>query len=189
MSPVDRSYFERLYAADGDPWDFESSWYERRKYAITVAALPEPHYRRGFEPGCSIGVLSALLAPRCEQLLAVDLLAGPVARTAERLRGSTGVTVEQRLVPEEWPDGPFDLVVLSELAYYFDADELERLMDVAVRTATPDATIVAVHWRGDTDYPLTGDQAHRLIGATPGLRQVVRHLEDDFVLDVWRGPA
>jgi hypothetical protein len=189
MSPVDPSYFERLYAADEDPWDFESSWYERRKYEITLASLPEPRYRSGFEPGCSIGVLSALLASRCEQLLAVDLLAAPVARAAERLRGWDGVTVEQRLVPEEWPDGPFDLVVLSELAYYFDATGLGRMMDAALRTATRNATFVAVHWRGETDYPLTGDQVHRLIGSTSGLCHFARHLEDDFVLDVWRGPA
>jgi SAM-dependent methyltransferase len=189
MAPVRRAYFERLYAASDDPWDFESSWYERRKYEVTVAALPEPRYRRAFEPGCSIGVLSELLARRCDHLLAVDLLPGPVARSADRLRGVEGVTVEQRCVPEEWPTGPFDLVVLSELAYYFEPTDLVRLLDAAVGSAAPGATLLAVHWRGVTDYPLTGDQTHRLIDATSGLHHVVRHLEEEFVLDVWRLPS
>lgn len=37
-----------------DPWDFESRWYEQRKYALSAAMLPKPRYRRAFEPGCSI---------------------------------------------------------------------------------------------------------------------------------------
>lgn len=189
MAKVDRSYFERLYAASDDPWDFETSWYERRKYALTVASLPEPRYRRAFEPGCSIGVLTGLLAPRCDRLLSVDLLAGPVARAAERLSGCGGVTVEQRRVPEQWPSGPFDLIVVSELAYYFEAAELVGLVDAAIGSAAPGATMVAVHWRGGTDYPLSGDQAHEIIGAAADLRSLVRHLEDDFVLDVWRLPV
>ena len=65
MTSTDRTYFEQIYDHDPDPWGFESRWYEHRKYALTMAALPEPHYRSAFEPGCSIGVLTDLLAPRC----------------------------------------------------------------------------------------------------------------------------
>ena len=31
--------FERLYAASSDPWDYDSSPYEREKYTATLAAL------------------------------------------------------------------------------------------------------------------------------------------------------
>jgi hypothetical protein len=99
------------------------------------------------------------------------------------------VTVERRRVPEEWPAGPFDLIVLSELAYYFDESDLARLVDVAVASAAGGATLAAVHWRRETDYPLSGDQAHRLIAARLDLRPVARYLEDDFVLEVWSLPA
>ncbi len=64
MTSTDRQYFVDLYASDPDPWRLATSWYERRKYALTVDALPNERYRRAFEPGCSIGVLSELLAPR-----------------------------------------------------------------------------------------------------------------------------
>ncbi len=36
--PVD--YFAKMYAAQSDPWDFESRWYEQRKYALRVAMVP-----------------------------------------------------------------------------------------------------------------------------------------------------
>ena len=58
-------YFEEIYARDPDPWDFATSDYERAKYEATVAALPKTRYARGFEVGCSIGVLSRMLAARC----------------------------------------------------------------------------------------------------------------------------
>ena len=47
------------------------------------------------------------------------------------------------------------------------------------------AHVVGVHWRGETNYPLTGDQAHEMIARTPGLAAVVHHREEEFVLDVW----
>ena len=45
---------------------------------------------------------------------------------------------------------------------------------------------MAVHWRGPTDYPLSGDDAHVIIGAAPQLVRHSLHLEESFVLEVWR---
>lgn len=181
-----RSYFEGLYRRDEDPWDFATSAYEARKYAITLASLPAGRYRRAFEPGCSIGVLTEGLTLRCDSLLAVDHMDEAVGAAKARMMGQSGVTVERRTVPEEWPEGPFDLLVLSEVAYYFDADGLRRLLAVATASLEAEAVVVAVHWRGVTDYPLTGDEAHAIMASTPGLDGVVHHLEEAFALDVWR---
>ena len=183
---MDRSYFDEQYRSDPDPWKFESSWYEERKYALTVAALPERRYRSAFEPGCSIGVLSSLLAGRCDRLLATDIVPGALERARRRVPVSDGVRFELRPIPEEWPGGPFDLVVLSEIAYYFDGDTLARIVHQLVGTTTPGATVVAVHWRGPTNYPLSGEQAHGIIGSDPSLGSITHLVEPDFVLDVWR---
>ena len=183
---MDRAYFDEIYRSDPDPWKFESSWYEERKYALTIAALPERRYRSAFEPGCSVGVLSALLARRCDRLLATDIVAGVLDRARRRLSDSDGARVEMRAIPEAWPSGPFDLVVLSEIAYYFDGDTLEEIVAQLVASTTPGATVVGVHWRGATNYPLTGDQANRIIDAHESLQGEVHHLEPEFVLDVWR---
>lgn len=185
-APTPRSYFEDLYRHDVDPWEFATSAYEARKYAITLASLPDDRYRRAFEPGCSVGVLTAALAARCDALLAVDHMDEAVTAARSRTTGCPGVTVERRSIPGEWPEGPYDLVVLSEVAYYFDGDGLRRLLALATESAAPGAAIVAVHWRGATDYPLTGDRAHAIMAATPGLVEVVHHLEEAFVLEVWR---
>jgi len=181
-----RSYFTDIYATDPDPWGFESRWYEHRKYRLTVAALPERRYTSAFEPGCSVGVLTALLAGRCDRLLATDIVPAALERAADRLRDADNVTLERRAVPEAWPTGPFDLIVLSEIAYYFDTATLDGLLQLVVDSTAPGATVVAVHWRGPTDYPLSGDEAHAVIRATPRLERCAIHLEDSFVLEVWR---
>src|ERR1700709_2075359 len=111
------SYFEAMYAESADPWGFATRWYERRKYALTLAALPREQYRRGFEPGCSIGVLTARLPRRCASLLATELAPSAVATARERLASYDGVEVAQLAVPQDWPAGTFDLVVLSEIGY------------------------------------------------------------------------
>lgn len=186
MTGTTRQYFDAQYASSPDPWGFESSPYEQRKYGLTMASLPAPRYRSAFEPGCSIGVLSAQLATRCDRLLATDIVPAAVARAARRCRGASHVHCEVRSVPDQWPTGPFDLVVLSEIAYYFDRPTLSQLMDRLLDSTSAGATLVAVHWRGPTDYPLTGDEAHRMLGSSPAFTRRVHHVEDEFVLDVWQ---
>jgi trans-aconitate methyltransferase len=179
-------YFERIYAGDEDPWGFATKWYERRKYALTAASLPAERYRSAFEPGCSIGALTEQLAPRCDRILAVDHMDKPLAAAIRRLGHLPNVTFQHRMIPGEWPEGPFDLLVLSEIAYYFAADELRGLMARAVASLEANGTVVAVHWSGETDYPLTGRQTHELLGATAGFEAVVHHVDEQFWLDIWR---
>jgi SAM-dependent methyltransferase len=190
---VPHSYFDKMYAAAADPWGFGERWYERRKYALTVASLPEQRYASAYEPGCSIGVLSGLLAQRCESLLCTDGSAAAVDRARLRLAASPGITVEQRWLPDEWPAGRFDLVVLSELLYYFDAAALPAVLERALSSLTAGGTLLAAHWRHPVpDYPMTGDQVHARLAEAAAGRGAIRvseHAEDDFLLDVWLLPV
>jgi cyclopropane fatty-acyl-phospholipid synthase-like methyltransferase len=185
VTNTQRAYFERMYESDPDPWGFATSWYERRKYALTVASLPLEHYESAFEPGCSIGVLTSLLAPRCEKLLASDLIASVVEDARERLKGFSHVRVELGAIPDYSPSEKFDLVVVSELAYYFDSETLARIVESLTSSMVGHGTLVGVHWRGATDYPLSGDESHEIIGRHPRLRSLVHHEEPQLVLDVW----
>ena len=63
MTSTNRAYFDEMYRDVEDPWNFETSHYEQRKYAITVASLPRSRYRSAYEPGCSIGVLRVTRHP------------------------------------------------------------------------------------------------------------------------------
>ena len=184
------AYFEALYAAEQDPWGFATSPYERAKYDRTLAALGGRRFARGLEVGCSIGVLTARLAERCDRLLAVDVAATAVARARERLAAAPGVTVERRSLPEEMPEGPFDLIVASEVLYYWDAALLGRGWRALRDALAPGGSLLAVHWRGPVrHYPQGGDAVHQAIGADAGgLVHAVSERTDDYRLDRWDRP-
>lgn len=180
-------YFDALYAAAPDPWGFEERWYEQRKYAISLAQLPDRRYRRAFEPGCSIGVLTAMLAGRCDHVLACDVADGAVQAAARRTRDLPQVLVERRSIPEQWPAGSFDLIVFSEVLYYLGDHDLEQVLDYGVHALEPGGALLAVHWRHPVaDYPRSGDDVHRVLAARPGLARLVSHQEEDFLAEVYR---
>lgn len=181
-----REYFDALYAAAPDPWGFRSRWYEERKRALTMALLPDAHYRTGYEPGCSVGVLTRQLAGRCDRLLATDVSAAAVTAATAATADLPQVRVETATLPADWPRAVFDLVVISELGYYFDVDDLREL---ASRAVAGTQTLVAVHWRHPVvDYPLRGDEVHAALGAAAaraGLTRLARHRDADLTADVW----
>lgn len=184
--------FDRFYAESGeDPWGFTDRWYEQRKRAITLASLPRERFGRAFEPGCSIGVLTEMLAPRCAELIATDVSEAAVAHARRRTARFDQVSVSRSAVPAQWPDGEFELVVLSEIGYYCGPVDLDRLATLAAGSLTREGLILACHWRHRVqEYPLTGDQVHERLRAQPGLALLAQHTEEDFVLDVLvRRPA
>ncbi|MEV4615486.1 class I SAM-dependent methyltransferase [Kitasatospora sp. NPDC049258] len=182
-------YFTRMYAARSDPWQLADRWYERRKYALTLAALPKPVHRSAFEPGCSVGVLSALLADRCRALLCCDREERALAQARPRLAHLPQVRVEHRVLPADWPEERFDLVVLSELLYYFAAADCADLLDRAVRSLDPGGTLLLVHWRHEVaEHVRSADAVHRQARAHPALVRIAAHTEPDFLLDVFTRP-
>ncbi|WP_265522867.1 PIG-L family deacetylase [Oerskovia flava] len=188
-----RDFFDDFYTGRDDPWGFETRWYEERKRALTLAALPRPRFRSALEVGCSTGVLTAELARRCDRLVGVDIAAAPLEAARRRLDASDGGAVEllQLTTPGEWPPGRFDLVVLSEVGYYYGPADLEATLARVLRCLEPDGVVVACHWRHPVaQYPAGGDDVHTTLRAHPGLTTLARHEEEDFLLDVLvRPPA
>lgn len=179
-------YFDQLFAGNDDPWAFRQRWYERRKRALTLALLTRPRYASVFEPGCANGELSAELAPRCDQLLCCDTASAAVSLAKTRLLGFAHAQVQQSRLPEQWPAGPFDLIVLSELCYYLDADDLHHLIDRALASLNKDGQLLACHWRPAIEgCPQTGEQVHALLQQRLNMPLMASHHEADFFLDLW----
>ena len=177
-------YFERLYEADPDPWAFETSSYEAAKYAATLDALPRARYASALEVGCANGALTERLAARCDRVVAVDVAEAALARARRRCAGRGGVAVRRMEVPAEWPDGAFDLVVVSEVGYYLADADLARLRARCAEAAPPGGHLVLVHWTGETDYPLSGDDVHAAFLADPAWLPLRAGRTADYRLDV-----
>ncbi|MEO7447669.1 MAG: bifunctional PIG-L family deacetylase/class I SAM-dependent methyltransferase [Humibacillus sp.] len=177
--------FDRVHTETDDPWAVDDSWYEARKRAVTLASLPRSRFRRALEVGCSIGALTAALADRCDEIIALD--GSDVAVTAARLRlhDRAGVTVGQAHLPQEWPPGRFDLVVVSEVGYFLSPARLRELRARAEASLTADGVVVLCHWRHEiVGWPLDGPRVHELWRRGSSLSVAAEHREADFLLDV-----
>lgn len=183
------SYFDRMWARSDDPWEHGTRWYEARKYDLTVASLRRDRYASAFEPGCGAGFLTRRLAERCDRLVATERDARGVAATADRCGGRTGVEVRQGRLPDDWPDGPLDLVVVSEVLYYLDDGELDAVLARLAELRGGGTEVVAVHYRrAVAEHVRLGDEVHRRLRDSLGA-PATTHLEADFVLDGFGDPG
>lgn len=181
---VPDAHFEHRYRAETDPWKLEVRWYERRKRALTTACLGRERYRRAFEPACATGLLTLVLAQRCDELLAVDASPTAVAAARRRTADLARVRVATMAVPDDWPAGRFDLIVLSEVGYYLDVRTVAELRDLAIASLTEDGELLAVHYRPAVpEHVIDGDTVHDVLRAAAGVRPVLRHVEEHFLLD------
>lgn len=154
-----RSRFDALYRDDPDPWACATSAYERDKRAATLAVLGEREYDRALEIGCGTGVLTRELSRRCRVMVALDVSGVALEEARKQCGTARGVTFERREVPARWPHGRFDLVVLSEVLYFLDRDEIDEVSRLAHDALEADGECVLVNWTGENDLPVCGRQA------------------------------
>jgi LmbE family N-acetylglucosaminyl deacetylase/2-polyprenyl-3-methyl-5-hydroxy-6-metoxy-1,4-benzoquinol methylase len=182
--------FDEVHGGNEDPWEYATSWYERRKRALTLAALPREKYDSGLEVGCSIGTLSEELAARCGEFLGVDASGAALARARKRLAARPSARTQHLTVPRDWPEGTFDLVVMSEMGYYLSPAELGALFTKVAEATSPGGTLVLCHWRHPiAGWELDGDAVHAMARRQLGWSTAAHYIERDFVLDVVSAPA
>jgi 2-polyprenyl-3-methyl-5-hydroxy-6-metoxy-1,4-benzoquinol methylase len=171
----DASHFDRLYQANPDPWRFRTDPYEQAKYRHTVAVLNGRRFVSGLEVGCSIGVLTRMLAPQCDRLLALDLVDQPLATAAQHCADQPWVEFQRMQVPDAWPERRFDLIVLSEVLYFLTPSDIDRCVRRVMDSLLPSAAVLLVNWLGRTDDPCSGDQAaERFIAGSAGTLAIAR---------------
>lgn len=180
-------WFDAFYRRNGDdPWGFETRWYEERKRAVVLASLPSRRLGDVLEIGCATGLLTRELADRADRVLAMEAASSAARSADDRLAALAHVEVVRAAVPDDWPAGTFDTVVLSEVGYYLSPVDLQRTIALVAGALADEGCLVACHWRHPVaEYPQTGDQVHESLRAHPGWRVLVRHDEPDFVLEVF----
>jgi len=184
---LDAAWFEAFYDRNGsDPWGFETRWYEQRKRAILLASLPERDLGAVLEVGCATGILTAELAERADRVVAMDAAEAAVQLARERLAADARVTVLRGAAPDDWPEGEFDTIVLSEVGYYLSAADLRRTLHRLVGSLSDRGCVVACHWRHRVaEYPQTGDDVHDALHEEIEWQTLLTHRERDFVLEVF----
>ena len=186
MTPVSLGpdYFERMYSANADLWNFACSEYEHTKYDATLAALGTASFRSALEIGCSIGVLTSRLANRCENLLAVDINTRALRQARARCAARTHVRFARMHVPREFPETRFDLVVVSEVGYYWDDDDLQQAID-RIASVARGGVVELVHYLPRVpEYIRDGDSVHAAFLADSRFRCTYGERAERFRIDV-----
>lgn len=194
MSGLDTTsaeFFEAKYAGDADPWNFEGAPYEQQRYQTILAALAPNRYHHAWEPGCSIGIFTAQLAMVCDRVDACDLSDTAVSRAGARCAALPGVQVRCGSLTDNAPIADYNLIVLSEIGYYFTLNDWRLQVDRIVDSMQSGATLLAAHWLGhSSDHILSGDAVHDVLSSQVSLQhehgERYPEAEGGFRLDRWR---
>ncbi|KQQ81119.1 methyltransferase domain-containing protein [Aureimonas sp. Leaf324] len=189
---IDLDGFEAKFRALGDPWDYRTSRFEAVKRAVLIRACGAAKLGRGLEVACAIGETSRALATRCLTLVATDGAPTALATARELTPGHARIDYRHAVLPAGVPAGPFDLVVVSEIAYYLSPGDLDRLAARLADALAPGGRIVVLHHVvafDDTAQPpalAQGRLCRRLAGrlANVGARRHGR-----YAVAVFRRPA
>ena len=210
------SYFDALYNGNSDPWQYQTRWYEKRKRDMCLAILPQSQYKYGIELGCGNGMLSELLAQRCQALVSIDGNHQAVQLAKARLSGLPHVKVIQGVIPDRlltlenalldtYPlssdtptrESPFDLIVISEILYYLSPNDIDTVITWTQQNLAIGGTLLCCHWRYAIEgFVMTGETVHQRLYHTFNAenndkRQIAfmhqsQLIDSDFLLDVWQ---
>ncbi len=178
-----RTAFEALYEADRDPWNVETSDYERRKRAATLAALPDGRFAHVLDIGCSTGVLTAELVPLADRLVAIDVAENALRAARSRVENGSHVTFVRGEVPRDWPAGRFDLILFSEVLYFLSAEDVARASRRAWESLDPGGACLLINWTGPNDLPVDGPRAVEIFKDSAGWAADLRQEADQYRID------
>ncbi len=111
------AFFEELWKR-GDPWNFETSEFEREKYQCEIRTLSSRRYPRILEIGCGAGWFTRSLTRIAEEIIALDISPSAIARATaiglERVDFRVANIMEYNIRA----NAPWDLVVMNETICY-----------------------------------------------------------------------
>ena len=130
VSQKAEAFFEDLWRK-GDPWEFQTSAFERDKYARQLAILQGHRYGRALEIGCGNGCFTRLIADIVDRVVALDISPSAIEQARQSAAHLKGVDFRVANIMEYDPqaEGSWDLVVMSETICYLGW--LYSLFDVA----------------------------------------------------------
>lgn len=170
------------------PWPLDALGCVRSRDDVTLDALPRARYRCALEIGGATGLLTEKLQERCDALLSLESSESAQARAIHRCRHLSHVRFERMSVPDRYPEGTFDLTLLSGRGAYWSLPELALAQQRILEHLEPGGHLVLVHWTGQTrDMRCSGHEVHDAFRqlAPRHLRHLRGEMEGTWRLDIF----
>src|ERR1700722_14519387 len=126
MAISTEQYWEKVYAAK-DPWRLDQSPYEKWKFGRTLAVLGGERAETALDLGCGEGHFTELLENFADKVVAADVSPRAIARAKKRCRKLTNIQFRTLDLSKQQVPGKFDLIVCSEILYYFPRKSLDTI--------------------------------------------------------------
>ena len=155
-------FFDHFFD-EGDPFGFDRNPEEQLKFARTLEVCGDGPLGRVLELGCAVGSFTEVLAPRSGEVVALDVSQSAVDQVIERTRGHSNVRAVAMSIPDDYPEGTFDLVVASDVLYYLPVEVLTAVRRADRGSVADGGAFVAVHYVPRMGSVLNGDEAHDIV--------------------------
>ncbi len=141
-----RYELERLYLDHADPWDYNSSEYENRKYRATLEIVVEHcvNRRRALEVGCSVGVFTRLLAPHFEHVTSLDVSAEAVRIASSHPDRPANAIFRQDDVRHMATGDKYDVILFGEMLNYLRNEDFGVVCEKIDESLATDGVVVMV---------------------------------------------
>jgi peptidoglycan/xylan/chitin deacetylase (PgdA/CDA1 family) len=138
------NYWESVFSSK-NPWEYDNL-YEQTKYEQTLDLLGNRKISTALELACAEGFFTQLLASRVDTLVATDISETAVQRAQEACSEFDNISFRQLDLIEDQIHGKFDLIVCSEVLYYFESRRtLSKLAAKLSEHLNPGGVILMAH--------------------------------------------
>ena len=166
-----RAEAETYFNAHAQSWDAIRRLYidASQVEAMLLRQVPDGTFDSLLDVGTGIGEILALLAPRVQQAIVLDISRDMLAVARDRITGAGLSYVSLRLgdmyaLPV--PDQSMDLVTVHLVLHFADAPE--RVVAEAARVLRPGGRIIVVDFAQHAREELRTKHAHRRLGFAEG---------------------
>ncbi len=186
-STLSQQYFDERYKESVAVSGSGISEENQKKNTQILKALKQEHYENVLEIGCSDGVLTELLAERSTKLLAIDISELAVEAAKKMLADQKNVTIKKASIPDSFPVGNYDLIIINEVGYYLSLRDLVETKNTLKNNLNSGGELLLAHSTDfEEDNPMSGNQVHEVFLRDEVFTLINSINTDGFRLDIFK---
>ncbi len=148
-------FFDFLYRLNRDPFKVVNSDYETEKLNTIKNVLGKRKFKSVLDIGCGTGYLTVKLINVAQRITGIDISKTAINTALDNFRKEENINFICGDVcdfdTEKYTENKFDLFICSEILYYLNPTEIEKLIEKIHLISTKDSYLIFIG-RADDNY-------------------------------------